>query len=375
MMAWLNNFKTKLANDSGYSNQPKEILLQKDDCFYKVNWPSELTKIRYPKVDALLSTKYEFHDIVIDSKKLKEYGYDYHLVLLDATEDYVLNKYPKNESPHQSGTLSNVDEQIQCAIFVNNDGTYFLALPVEIDLYEPISHKVQIPVVETDLKTISKILDHFDLTKDTMYYSDKLIHKLHLYNDGKGLSYFQTNKSGFSNCILALEDSYLSVVRGYLKSHLKIKLLDDGHFNIALHPTNEFWTKRLSKFTMLNIIRANSSQYNGVVRDPLFTCSFDEFIGSIVVQSWELISQATITKYPLEITTKKWHADSTNSFKPLTKANGLSNVFALMSDSDQQKCFWTGDNFITLHDNSMRSFPKLDDQITEYNRKHKTEWR
>lgn len=375
-MAWLNNFKAKLADDSGYSNQPKEILIQKDDCFYKVNWPSELTKIRYPKVDALLSTKYEFHDIVIDSKKLKEYGYDYHLVLLDATVDYILNKYPKNESPHQSGTLSAVDEQIQCAMFVNNDGTYFLALPVEINLYDPIFHKLQIPVVETDLKTISKALDQFDLTKDTAFCTDKPIHKLHLhYRNGKGLSYFETNKSDFTNCMISLKNSYTKIVCGYLKSHLKIKLSDDGHFNIALYPTNEFWTKRLSKFTMLNIIRANNSQYNNGIRDPLFTCSFNEFVGSIVVQSWELISQATITKYPLEITTKKWHADSTNSFKPLTKANGLSNVFALMSDSDQQKCFWTGDNFITLQHKSMRSFPKLEDQITEYNRKHKTEWR
>lgn len=361
-MAWLNNFKAKLADDSGYSNQPIEILIQKDDCFYKVNWPSERTKKRYPRIDALLSTKYEFHNIVIDSKKLKEYCYDYHLVLLDATVDYILNKYPKNESPHQSGTLSNVDEQIQCVMFVNNDGTYFLALPVEINLYDPIFPKLKIPVVETDLKTISKVLDQFDLTKDTGYYCDKPIHKLHLsYHSGKGLSYFQTIKSNFTHCMLSLEDSYLQIVRSYLKSHLKIKLSDDGHFNIALYPTNEFWTKQLDKFNMLNIIRANSSQYTNGIKDPLYICSFDEFIGSIVVQSWELINQETITKYPLEVTTKKWNANLTNSFEPLAKANGLSDIFALMSDSDQQKYFWTGDNFITLQHDEMRSFPKLED--------------
>lgn len=126
-------------------------------------------------------------NIIVNDKIIQDNKMDYHVVILDATRDYMMNYFPlvkqfaqdKSDDIKQDFAQSSMLNEfaaypaIKIAVFVNNNGSYFLALPFLLSRYDiavyastpktaredfPAFNVFDTKVVNTTLAEVSRIL-------------------------------------------------------------------------------------------------------------------------------------------------------------------------------------------------------------------------
>lgn len=211
MSKWLTRFKQTLPDKLHYVKQDKDFF-----CFGK------------PQL------------VVVDNNDLEKRWLDYHTVLLDATEDYLLNQYPKNKSAKDIYQVP----AMQCIVFVNEDGSYWTAQPSNY-YYRNIfrnryldNYAIRLPQLRVDLKTIQKVLAPIDLSKDNGYYNSVLTNTA--YKRNNGLQFLAINYKH------PLYEIYNELLENYLYNNFQVSFMPDGKLKVKLTQMNDFWEKRLA---------------------------------------------------------------------------------------------------------------------------------
>lgn len=205
---WLTQFKHKLQHGQGYTAASQAILLREryqlpnenlaesqDFCSYVIKKTSkffkeDILKTAKEKKITCEGTIAEITDrnkvnhhfdtiytgIVITDDLISKHDCNYHVVMLDAAKDYVGNYYP-HIVKHSLNLAQAADDQeltinddlqltwpsVQCLAFVDENGDYFLALPVIKTNKDNI--RLRIPVIDATLSQVSRVLKHFPLTQ------------------------------------------------------------------------------------------------------------------------------------------------------------------------------------------------------------------
>lgn len=256
----------------------------------KVHLFKHLNKRTQATVDMVLSRKYLFYNntIITDNKILERFQADYHVVLLDATADYIRHYLinDMDESTHLLGELFNyptVNVVLQCLLFVKNDHTYFLALPcffsktevagsknINLDILDISYQQLQellkpIPLLEVagfkPLRLVigmrTESLEHnYDRDQPHFFgfryentYQDKTSNAWQKYNDYLH-SAFITNKKMAKDCIEILDDlasKNMALIINYLRDHLKVETNKTNGLKIYLVPNSTEWTEYFKK--------------------------------------------------------------------------------------------------------------------------------
>lgn len=166
-----------------------------------------ITRYKVPAIDFVMSLSRFHHNVlIVDNQLLAKLGANYHVVVLNAIADFAINRFPYvkknvtlntiindpigkfNYQKDQLGTnltqtLAKLfNPPLQCVLFLDNQNNCFLALPC---IYDKLANSSKhLPVLETDLKTITAILAQMPLVKINQIYPlrlyvDKISQKLH----------------------------------------------------------------------------------------------------------------------------------------------------------------------------------------------------
>lgn len=197
--------------------------------------------------------RYRYYDLIADNAILDKMKANYHVALLDASADFILNVFPKIGPNNTDDNMDFLSYPIQCLLFYKDDLTYFCAFPALLD-------KAPIPVLQVTVDQIKQILAPLPLLRyDTSQYmmpllsydtkthavsftdnfcsidlSMKLLeHKDQLYSilHGFGFSYFRE-----------LISIYIEKCIYYFDKHLQISFTANGKVNVKLTgKSNPFW--------------------------------------------------------------------------------------------------------------------------------------
>lgn len=392
LMKWLDNFKARLANKSAFNPKSEPILLCSSlatipisgtdvNCLYDgrtyanyalVDLESHITNKRCPTIDQVLIKKYRHADI--SYSHIKELDADsYHLVILDATEDYILNYYPQNTHLTSRTKAEILHGAIQCLAFVKPDGTYFLALPMAISKSNMDAHiqpGIDIPRINTSVEIVNQVLSKINLSRtDGVYYpylnygsvdsiSFSNIEKVKTFNEPPeashsyvaalnfGLKIYLNDKMDVNLFYPSLD--YTNLIYDYLVSNLRINFKSDGTFDLSLPHMNDFWAKAFQDFPVFNIT-------DFINRDALPTDMLDvsnnQYMIKKVIQHNSSLKKANPTAFNSnDFIVENLNENSGNIIKPIEKATGLNEVLESMHNDETLKFYTYQDNIFVATD-------------------------
>lgn len=236
-----------------------------------------------------LFSQYRNFPLILSNKLLRKINktvkVPYHVAILDATDDYLLNKVPKlftlKEKEHNKLELiknDNLQDELifyniaQCIVFINDNGEYFLALPAVLMPKFMRNTNIAPYVIKTNLKTIAKVLQPINLLKvDGYLFRWTNINHNYRTNDEEDLNnymcstvenlrntvqmiapfseYFRSlanyNKQNRKDTLLYYKQELYNQVRPYIDlsvlSRTNITINQDGTFNCQWQKANKFW--------------------------------------------------------------------------------------------------------------------------------------
>lgn len=353
---------------------------------------NHLQKTKTPLLDVSLATNKHYQHLLLISNNelLKTCQADYQVVLLDATRDYFDNYYLdlnlKNEPDNFKYTSC-------CLVFINSDGSYFLALPVSCDTDElQIIQKSQTPIIKTTIKTIELVLDQnqvpllrtdqiswlkllcpptFKLKHSgakTIYLTgnfwsfydepEQLGYLKHVSNQSvlKIATNFMTiNNNAFlkanANSYLneSLDDSLSGQEWSYFYQHVKLTL-KKGFIHFALDHQNPDYQAIFAEINQPNLIQTSfiPDRYNYYEQQrrinkylslrnicDLLISSQKEQLFDLTVKSHKLLAQEIPVK-----TTKK--------IKPLIQSTGLNKVMLNLVNDTNKPYYLTKKTLVSL---------------------------
>lgn len=316
---WLTKFKQQLNSQPSYTDNWQDVLLYENNFTYltkslgydstftienvngynpKYNRKNETYRYaliqkehaEHPETSVEnLFSQYRNFPLILSNKLLQKINktvkVPYHVVILDATDDYLLNEVPKlfTLKEKENNGLELIkndafqDELIfynitQCIVFINDNGEYFLALPAVL-MPKFIQNTNIVPyVIKTNLKTIAKILQPINLLKvDGYLFRWTNINHNYKTNDKEDLNdylcstvenlrntvqmiapfseYFRSltnyNKQNREDTLLYYKQELYNQVRAYIDlsvlSRMNITINQDGTFNCQWQNANKFW--------------------------------------------------------------------------------------------------------------------------------------
>lgn len=359
-MIWLDNFKKRLANNMAYSNISEPVLLDtwalkpniydndklyhryvtdEDDLTLEHYYiASDFKAHKYTIIDEIFEKLYETASLVTIPEHLTEYHCNYHLVFLDATEDYVLNYYPKNRLSHSTNHYEPLQKAMQCVAFVNDNGRYFLALPMAMPASE-FKKVPYIPVINTDLATVDQILKTMPLYHHDSIYACYAC----CISNNNNLDV----RSGYSMCYLAdlLASDMIDVLTDYFDKNLRLELDDEGLPKLSLVKTNNFWRNNLSKFTMRDLKTLSQKDPMFKIMNPkdsLFADNHMILLQNNIINKIEELGFISDAKCTNDQQVELLNDNTAEIYHPLVKAKGLNFVLSSMQDKTLQ--FYTYQN-------------------------------
>lgn len=303
--------------------------------------------------------------IITDNTVLEGEQMPYHVALLDATADYVLNYYPENL---QAGyynqkfktieiTQKFVGTPIQCLVFIKDDGSYFGALPCFEQLYLKHKQSTNLPVITTSLKQIKQVLEPAQSLKIHQVHMCRFISDYALPNAdpilntkilGNKIGFvilgtvaqlageyeISTNRNKFFNSesyqdgINSLFDWTNKVVFDYLSSVIKPELNPNGSISYQWPKANQFWQELLKKYEVLSLpyLTVNNdgnaclNSSTPIISDQkpeMLTKLFTLFSQQILMQMPHLISEPEVTDIS---------DNQTDTINPLINSKGLATL-------------------------------------------------
>lgn len=376
--------------------------------------------------------------IVTNNDLLTALHTKYRVVILDAMDDYINNFCPSLNTKPQDGidienllynTIKYQDFKMyqtvtQCLIFINEDGSYFLALPVLMNiirceenydnkkLIKSLAANAKLPIIKTNLKTISKILkpipilkidnfvpfqlvyqpilnndngiitqnDYFNynIKQNYNYYliHNKLHFKFSMYFKSTELTkiiksikkYHYTNLKNIknttnvnqlidiNNILDNLISMYNTAINQYISNHTDIKFINDGliTYNYQFH--NQYWQNILNQMPRphKNSDNDNSDFMNTLKYGKNNNCLADLYDILSNIGMHLLITKQTTTN-KVKTTVKSIpisQKNQRNKRVPLIKPQGVNKILLTLNYNDQHLFYYCNQHLISLYGNN-----------------------
>lgn len=326
----------------------------------------------------------------------------YHVVLLDATADFTQNYFLKLVEPldtsmndYTNDNDNNADlqylpysarvasiialDQIQCMVFVNDDGDYFLALPC---LFDNKPDKLPTCYLEkTTIKHIRQILKPMPLvragnfyplvSKGFYYYGsrDDAAYVMNYDNLSSVVSHvmlltneYQKDPNGFADYFyqsLTIKSalaygSYASIandianmykinINNYLTENLTVEISSAGEPIFTLKNATPLWQKVLQRLTKITFDIAS------------FETIFNKYWVAICPDIYNICIQKVAAKMSFalqQIQSKPISHDLSKQqrtvLKPLATESGLNKIWLTLREGDNQKYYLDKQHLVTL---------------------------
>lgn len=275
--------------------------------------------------------------LVADNEQLSKLNIPYRVVILDATEDYLLNYYPQihhvcttDYESKQKTELSDIYKKIlknplRCICFVDDitdNMNCFLALVLSDNNKTKTS---SIPVINTTCDKINKILHSFNL------YKKDHVHQVYFskYFDDDNCYANDKNFASLKQFCLNKQHSLVDA----LSKNITASFDNQGELRFKYPNSNLFWQKTLH-------------QYDQITND--FTCNT---YYNIIDKTIDILINQKVAQLPLHFNT---HSTTVKSItfapvkkhnalviKPLIKAKGLNKVLATLQLNNRHPYYLT----------------------------------
>lgn len=313
----------------------------------------------------------------------------YHVVILNAIPDFVQNYYlqPKNnidifdiDSARNYQFVDNMNAfekvgkyPLQCIVFLNNEGSYFCALPCML-AYNMLEQKSGITVEEATIKQVASILDTMPLVKAPSYtmFNDEYFYQFVLthdnysslyesgylsYSNAAGLitnarndvrNYLNEPKTycptDLSDCQMHLGQYYYNCVFSYLSRILKVTCDKKGDFHINFVGENAAWKKELTKYKNINTIAPFVPNENS--KHIIWENELVDFIKNQALLAIDLAApQESPKTEPMESMT----IDAAHPFTPLKSSKGLNEVLLTMAPGKDHQYYLYDNTLVSLY--------------------------
>lgn len=338
-------------------------------------------------IESIFINKARYNCIVIDEAFLKQHKANYHVVILDAHEDYFYNYYPR--VCHLNDVYRN-NRVVYCALFVNNNGDYFLALPFLMHEKEEarLLLNENTPIIKSTLLQIQQILDKMPLCykSSTLDSDDMYLNKfkrqymipaiLDEMNDHSstysaaaerkrrpiasitydisrylGVSYdtvhnvlkinkIKSRTTDFPECSLDVGTDLISLLGGIdddYKNHFMYDLEDlliasvdsSGEYHFALkNNSNKAWTELLDSINIHSLLNYNDNHILPEWSEAFYT-----------IASIKVTRKISIPKQHTESKVERIQLDNNKDMKSLMPATGLNKIFTSMSLGKDHRYF------------------------------------
>lgn len=358
--------------------------------FHLVNSFNHLKHYKTNLIDVMFYTQKQYQKLllVINNKILAYCKAHYQVALLDATADYFLNYYL--DCTRQS-VPDDLQHTLQCLVFINPDGSYFLALPCICNENELIDAQAAMimtkttpnAIIKTTVKQIEQLLDPIpllrtaqiswlklryintyleqadDFSNNTMSYA-----YMGYYDQVTGIDYFehvgisrikQIGKIYHSDQLQAKkicrQALYQSVSKrsstqrsSYFEQHLHAELRQ-GFLHIDLKPTNKRYQQLFQEIDLHDLPQLQQiPTYNNYQIGNYFELvnCYQQLVGDEMGTIFDFTTNKKV------ILAKELPIKQTVAIKPLVKDKGLSKVMLNLVDNANKPYYLVNKTLITL---------------------------
>lgn len=371
-----------------------------------------------PQIDGLLIDFYKFYQrqkheditikyhnaLIVSNKFLQEQHANYHVVILNATNDFVLNYYPKidfnthlktaNPTEQFYDTLydsmqsyiisTKIDptfhEQyirptLECLLFLDQDNQCFLALPAN-GFYLDQSDD-QLPVLPVTVTQIANILAQFPVAQMRDFYpalinrqgfnqnkeADETANYLAGYNTNQS-NYFADSPKIAANGLTLKRKRYLKYfeydlcmahnqeIKDYLTKHLSVTCDQKGDLKSSIKPTNKLWQKRLETYQTNHFpYLANGtvmSHQNETQANYELAVLYRKYNNLPAILGQKSSANTKNKLKPTKISQVALDKTLTAKLKPLVNKQ-MGQVFAKLQPGNQHQYYYTKHQLYTLN--------------------------
>lgn len=340
--------------------------------------------------------------LVTDNQFLNLIDAGYHVALLDASADFADNYYPSchlgnyniiSQIPWTE-KINYFQYVLQCIVFINDDGSYFLALPISAPYLahrpkkEQRHDRAHLPIIKTTVKAMQEIIKPSPLFRynnipivqlnPVWTQSDALIY-LCDYSQFVTTAYRQLFKqqafvkdNGISTVTNNIIDSFLvyncfeneKLMFDYLNEQVTVSLSANGHYLMQTNSQVLYWQHKFNHdFARLSDLLSFS--------DPRPTLLYVADLISIYDKVWVTdriyqyhtvqcpqINLTLIT--PKQTKTEEITLPQSNSLTPLVNKQKLNQVILSLKASTYHQYYGLKNQLITLEGkNQVESETKL----------------
>lgn len=328
-------------------------------------------------LEKVFAYKYRNLNAVIDNDLLSKYGFDYHVVILDATDDFVQNYFlqindhfiqdPRYQvqSLYQEHAFSLSNKELcseflkyptSCLLFYNDDYSYFCALPCVIyatDTFDKIS---------VSIDQIRHILEPLPLHKDD---DDRYL--LHAYyareiREINVISYINMDCSRTTlekilqtrnieklttsvpaKYIQRVNIEYFNFCSEYMSKHLRVFVTKNGQIHFYLDKSSPSWDNFFKQNEFCSILL----KYTKENKVPLLwsdkTLSCEKFVEKIINSMNLSVNDISTNEEDI--------SDLINStdklVQPILPNKGLNGIFSDLGYNDTHKFYVTKNRLFT----------------------------
>lgn len=352
-------------------------------------------------------------NLVIDNDVLSDLNAPYHIKMLDATEDFMLNTYPNiqfesNMYMYNNSAFNNYQvfkdfcqPILQCLIFIDNQTDYYAAC-LPINYRQPFHFKDEkqrdpssdLPVLKTTTVNILKVVHSFALVpinSINVVYAENCRVSEHddlqiitlspllnrIQNKVNQLLINKTDPIVIKADIMASDRSLQNIllnvnivqnehVNAFLKSELKAKLNKHGkiEFYFKNDEFNKYtsWRRHLIGFNEQDISDCRGinfkwpSKYINHVRPYAESKVFTDLVTDVIEN---IYAQVTDSLTPTPQVVEDGEIVNTHACQPLTNANGLQQMLTYLTIGDNQHYFYHDHKLIALTHSKSIDYPLL----------------
>lgn len=367
---WLSEFKKNLTNIDNITKdqivsleQDMDMLATCDDGYLTHIYNPFKSVTKRSTIDSVLRKNLD-QTLVLNNQLLDARNMHYHVVLLDAIDDYVINYYPMINNLDISlnkKRIMAVNPVIKCLAFINDYGKCFLAMPCVVTCMERLFFykyiTSDITLISTTLSKIHKLLELMPLkksTNDNLSVLPEYGYTVLTAFSGDTHEYdpdFDINAIGTINQYLSnINDIYCKDFRYYLATHIKCHMDRQGNYIFKLDTdSNNKWKNIFANFKQMQL-------FTLPIYDLSFQCTDAEvaksyqldneyiWIVSLLIVLSETISMTTNipkgegTLQTEEIINMK-DINKESALAPLVKAKGLNEILLAIQPGHLHKYF------------------------------------
>lgn len=307
----------------------------------------------HPYLDHLLyDLGFQNLGLITNNQALDRLHADYHAVILNDIQDYVLNYLPIMLHYSKDCFIDYFSyaqvTPLRCLALIDDNGNYVLAMPTNEIADETL------PVVEATVMQIKNLLHNMPRDPQECYMLAKNPELENAYHEDicaynmYDCSTYREYSRGFygdwyneTKQILFKQDK---LIKQYLENNIQVSADDEGRCVFQMKPSNAFWDQYLASFTTQATLTDRLFE-----NENMADINFTEILLSLKLK---FFGRQSLAWYKHNSKVVDETSKDANEVKPLNDIDGLRNAISSMQPGNDHKYYLTNDGLTTLSMNA-----------------------